>query len=124
VAVALAPGASGGAVITVTDSGIGIDEAQIARAFEPFWQADSGLDRLKEGAGIGLPLARSWWRCMAAAGFAEPRRRGHADYHRDAGGSGVGGVRRLQRVKGGNVPAASRVCRHRVAGLHHRVKAR
>jgi PAS domain S-box-containing protein len=58
VAVALRPGAAGGAVITVTDSGIGIDEAQIARAFEPFWQADSGLDRVKEGAGIGLPLAR------------------------------------------------------------------
>ncbi len=58
VSVALAPGADGGAVITVTDSGIGIDEAQIARAFEPFWQADSGLDRVKEGAGIGLPLAR------------------------------------------------------------------
>ena len=58
VAVAVARGPDGGAVITVTDSGIGIDEAQIARAFEPFWQADSGLDRVKEGAGIGLPLAR------------------------------------------------------------------
>ena len=58
VAVALRSGADGGAVITVTDSGIGIDEEQIAHAFEPFWQADSGLDRVKEGAGIGLPLAR------------------------------------------------------------------
>jgi PAS domain S-box-containing protein len=58
VALALRPGADGGAVITVADSGIGIDEEQIAHAFEPFWQADSGLDRVKEGAGIGLPLAR------------------------------------------------------------------
>jgi len=58
VAVVLEPGQAGGAVITMTDSGIGIDEAQMAHAFEPFWQADSGLDRVKEGAGIGLPLAR------------------------------------------------------------------
>jgi PAS domain S-box-containing protein len=58
VAVALEPGPAGGAVISVTDSGIGIDAAQMAHAFEPFWQADSGLDRVKEGAGIGLPLAR------------------------------------------------------------------
>jgi PAS domain S-box-containing protein len=58
VAVALEPGQAGGAVITVTDSGIGLGKAQMVHAFEPFWQADSGLDRVKEGAGIGLPLAR------------------------------------------------------------------
>ena len=58
VTVALAPRGDGGALITVTDSGIGIGEAQVANAFKPFWQADSGLDRVREGAGIGLPLAR------------------------------------------------------------------
>ncbi len=58
VAVALQPRGDGGALITVTDSGIGIDEAQLANVFRPFWQADSGLDRVREGAGIGLPLAR------------------------------------------------------------------
>jgi len=58
VTVALQPRAGGGALITVTDSGIGIDEAQMASVFRPFWQADSGLDRVREGAGIGLPLAR------------------------------------------------------------------
>ena len=58
VTVALQPLGDGGALITVTDSGIGIDEAQIANVFKPFWQADSGLDRMREGAGIGLPLAR------------------------------------------------------------------
>jgi PAS domain S-box-containing protein len=58
VTVALERLATGSALITVTDSGIGIDEAQIAGVFRPFWQADSGLDRVKEGAGIGLPLAR------------------------------------------------------------------
>jgi len=50
--------ADGAALIAVTDSGIGIDEGQMEHVFEPFWQADSGLDRVREGAGIGLPLAR------------------------------------------------------------------
>jgi two-component system cell cycle sensor histidine kinase PleC len=58
VTVALERSTTGGALITVTDSGIGIDETQMANVFEPFWQADSGLDRVKQGAGIGLPLAR------------------------------------------------------------------
>ena len=58
VSVALAPGADGGAVITVTDSGIGIADLQVANVFDVFWQADSGLDRVKAGAGIGLPLAQ------------------------------------------------------------------
>ena len=58
VGVTMRPDMRGGAVITVSDSGIGIAEQNMAHVFEPFWQADSGLDRLKEGAGIGLPLAR------------------------------------------------------------------
>jgi signal transduction histidine kinase len=58
VTVALRPGPKGGAVVAIADSGIGIDEHNLARVFEPFWQADSGLDRLHEGTGIGLPLAR------------------------------------------------------------------
>ncbi|HEY2132248.1 MAG TPA: ATP-binding protein [Acetobacteraceae bacterium] len=58
VSVALAPGADGGAVITVTDSGIGIADSHVANVFDVFWQADSGLDRVKAGAGIGLPLAQ------------------------------------------------------------------
>ncbi len=58
VSVTMRPDMRGGAIITVADSGVGISEANLPRIFEPFWQADSGLDRLKEGAGIGLPLAR------------------------------------------------------------------
>ncbi len=58
VAVTMRPDMRGGAIITVADSGVGISEANLQHVFEPFWQADSGLDRLKEGAGIGLPLAR------------------------------------------------------------------
>jgi PAS domain S-box-containing protein len=58
VAVTLRPDMRGGAIVSVADSGVGIAEADLARVFEPFWQADTGLDRLKDGAGIGLPLAR------------------------------------------------------------------
>ena len=58
VTVTLQPDMRGGAIITVADSGVGISEANLQHVFEPFWQADSGLDRLREGAGIGLPLAR------------------------------------------------------------------
>ena len=58
VGVTMRPDMRGGAIITVTDSGIGIAEKNLPHLFEPFWQADSGLDRLREGTGIGLPLAR------------------------------------------------------------------
>lgn len=58
VSVTMRPDMRGGAWISVADSGVGISAADLPNIFEPFWQADSGLDRLKEGAGIGLPLAR------------------------------------------------------------------
>ncbi len=43
----------------VTDTGIGMAEADIPRAFEPFQQLDSGLARRFEGSGLGLPLSRA-----------------------------------------------------------------
>jgi signal transduction histidine kinase len=48
----------GDMAIVVTDNGIGIAEADLATALEPFGQIDSGLDRKHEGAGLGLPLSR------------------------------------------------------------------
>ena len=50
--------ADGGAEVVVADSGIGMSPADLDMAFEPFWQADSRLGRAREGAGIGLKLAR------------------------------------------------------------------
>ena len=38
---------------------IGMSEADIAVALSPFGQVDTGLDRRFEGAGLGLPLAKS-----------------------------------------------------------------
>ncbi len=44
--------------IRVRDTGIGLDEATAARVFEPFEQADPGLNRRHGGTGLGLSLVR------------------------------------------------------------------
>jgi PAS domain S-box-containing protein len=43
----------------VSDTGIGIAEADIPHALTPFGQVDSRLNREFEGTGLGLPLAKS-----------------------------------------------------------------
>ena len=48
----------GVARIVVEDSGVGIDPGEIEACFEPFRQADRGLQRSHEGAGLGLTLAK------------------------------------------------------------------
>ncbi len=46
------------ATIVVKDTGIGMDEATLARAFVPFAQADGSLDRGYGGLGLGLALVK------------------------------------------------------------------
>jgi PAS domain S-box-containing protein len=48
----------GGVTLAVADTGIGMDEEDIPRAFEPFVQLHAGLGRQYEGTGLGLPLCR------------------------------------------------------------------
>jgi signal transduction histidine kinase len=48
-----------GAEIAITDSGIGIATAHLARLGETFFQADDALIRNHQGAGLGLALAKS-----------------------------------------------------------------
>ena len=45
--------------VSVSDEGIGIDEADKEVIFEPFYQGDSGFSRRFGGLGIGLSLVRS-----------------------------------------------------------------
>ena len=45
-------------LITIADRGIGIDPADQARIFEPFYRAPSVVDAQIQGAGLGLSLVR------------------------------------------------------------------
>jgi signal transduction histidine kinase len=47
-----------GIFISIADTGIGIAEEDISKAFEYFGQVDSTLSRRYEGTGLGLPLAK------------------------------------------------------------------
>ncbi|MBV8168352.1 MAG: two-component sensor histidine kinase, partial [Alphaproteobacteria bacterium] len=58
VSVRAAPDADGGVVVTVVDTGIGMNLAEIDVALEPFRQVDNAMSRRYEGTGLGLPLAK------------------------------------------------------------------
>ncbi len=45
-------------LLRVTDTGIGMTDAEMAIALEPFGQVDNSLSRATDGTGLGLPLAR------------------------------------------------------------------
>lgn len=45
-------------IISIVDTGIGIEEEKLSEIFEPFTQADGSLSRAYEGTGIGLSLCR------------------------------------------------------------------
>jgi len=48
----------GGFAVIVADTGIGMTEAELVIAMEPFGQVENSLARSFEGTGLGLPLAR------------------------------------------------------------------
>jgi PAS domain S-box-containing protein len=45
-------------IVQVTDTGIGMKEAELSQLFQPFRQIDSGLQRQHEGTGLGLAICR------------------------------------------------------------------
>lgn len=47
----------GGLGVRVTDTGIGIDSAELARLFEPFYQSNTSLSRTHGGPGLGLAIS-------------------------------------------------------------------
>ena len=51
--------AEGGLSIGVRDTGIGMAEADIPKALEPFQQIDNKLSRKFQGTGLGLPLVKA-----------------------------------------------------------------
>ncbi|MFN3868809.1 MAG: sensor histidine kinase [Hyphomicrobiaceae bacterium] len=49
----------GGLVVVIRDNGVGMSEEEIAVAMTPFGQVDGSRTRWREGAGLGLPIARA-----------------------------------------------------------------
>jgi len=49
----------GGVAISVTDTGIGMTQAQIQKAFSHYGQIDSKIARAHQGTGLGLPISQS-----------------------------------------------------------------
>lgn len=49
---------SGEAVLTVQDTGVGMDPELVSRLFDPFSQAEQGLARSEGGLGLGLALTK------------------------------------------------------------------
>lgn len=52
--------------ITVTDTGIGMTEDQLARVFDPFTQAEASTTRIYGGTGLGLAICRKLAEIMHA----------------------------------------------------------
>ncbi len=51
-------------MITITDTGIGIEDSYLPHVFETFRQESMGYDRLYQGAGLGLPLSQRMVKLM------------------------------------------------------------
>jgi two-component system, cell cycle sensor histidine kinase PleC len=49
----------GGAAVSIRDTGVGMSKEEIAVALTPFGQVDGGHSRWREGAGLGLPIAKA-----------------------------------------------------------------
>ncbi|WP_417449381.1 sensor histidine kinase [Kordiimonas sp.] len=46
--------------LTITDTGVGMTDDEMAQAMKPFVQVDTRLSRLYEGTGLGLPLVEKF----------------------------------------------------------------
>ena len=70
---AAAPGAPKMIQITVQDSGMGMDQATLARLFTRFHQADLSVQRRHGGSGLGLEISRNLARMMGGHIAVESR---------------------------------------------------
>ena len=68
--------APGTIAFEVCDTGVGMSEAEIKIALEPFGQVDAGFSRRHEGTGLGLPLA-SRLAELHGGSFQVDSRKGH-----------------------------------------------
>jgi signal transduction histidine kinase len=49
---------NGDVTVVIRDQGVGMDDAELARIFDPFWQADAMRRQSQEGVGLGLPITQ------------------------------------------------------------------
>ena len=45
--------------MSIRDTGIGMTDEEVTQALRPFGQVDGGRSRWREGAGLGLPIAKA-----------------------------------------------------------------
>ncbi|HVG09721.1 MAG TPA: chemotaxis protein CheB [Thermoanaerobaculia bacterium] len=67
----------GQAVVSVSDTGVGVDAQTLQRLFEPFSQADSGIDRSRGGLGLGLALVKRLVELHGGTASAQSEGLGH-----------------------------------------------
>jgi two-component system cell cycle sensor histidine kinase PleC len=53
------PRRGGGVMITIADTGVGMNREEVEIAMQPFGQVDGSRARWREGTGLGLPIART-----------------------------------------------------------------
>lgn len=51
-------------VLEVTDTGVGMNDLEIERAYEKFYQSDSGKTRTAGGLGLGIPIVNGFTKAM------------------------------------------------------------
>ena len=59
VTISVAPSRERGCTVIVRDTGIGMTPEELQIAQTPFGQVDGGRDRMHEGTGLGLPIAKA-----------------------------------------------------------------
>lgn len=63
----------GSYVISVKDTGIGIEEGELEKIFQPFSQIDTGLSRKYEGTGLGLSISKKLLDLMGGKIYVESK---------------------------------------------------
>ncbi len=71
VTISARPAPDGGLWLQVTDNGIGMNTAQLEKAFSQYGQIDSHVARSHQGTGLGLPISRALARLHGGELLAE-----------------------------------------------------